>query len=309
VGNSESKSRGAVPDLPIFDNANLVPRVLVVDDNLYIRELIARHLSEADYRVDTARDGAEAWEALNDASYHLLITDHQMPNLTGFELIKKLRSEDMALPVILVSGTLPMVELNRHPELRIEATLEKPFSTLELLRTVKQFLSPASQPPLADSPEKLEVVLPTAGISQAYEPAIAPTREPTNPSHRILVVDDDSELRQLSIDVLTAANYNVEGAKDGAEGWDALQANHNNYDLIITDNHMPRMTGVELIEKLRSAHLTHRVIMATGELLTLEFDRRPWLKPDAMLQRPYTNDALLEAVKNVLCTNNGNGGI
>ena len=76
------------------------------------------------------------------------------------------------------------------------------------------------------------------------------------------MVDDDSNARQLSLDVLAGAGYDVEGVKDGAAGWEALQAT--SYDLIITDNKMPRMTGIEMIEKLRSARRAVPVIMATG---------------------------------------------
>ena len=115
-------------------------RILLVDDDLYIRELNAGVLIRSGYQVDTANDGADAWKALNDQSYDLLITDNKMPRVTGLELIKKLRSEDMALPVILASGTVPVEELNRHPWLQLDATLPKPFTIAELLATVKKVL-------------------------------------------------------------------------------------------------------------------------------------------------------------------------
>ena len=307
MGPNETKSRrvGLVPLLP--DDANPAMRVLVVDDDLHIRALMVTYLTKAAFRVDTANDGAEAWEALNVASYHLLITDHQMPRLTGLELIRKLRSESMTLPVILVSGTIPMEEINRHPELRIVAALPKPFGALELLGSVQKALNPSERPLSPDLLVESEAAWPSTEILRVEEPAIASMNEKTKASRRILVVDDDPTLRQLNIDVLLAANYCVEGVKDGAAGWDELQAD-SKYDLIITDNQMPRMTGIELIEKLRAARLTPRVIMATGSLPTHEFARRPWLKPDAMLQRPYTNDELLETVSSVLRTDNGNGG-
>jgi CheY-like chemotaxis protein len=85
-------------------------------------------------------------------------------------------------------------------------------------------------------------------ILQAEKPAKAPIRDPINPSRRILVVDDDNDTRQLSVDVLAGSGYDVEGVKDGAAGWKALQAD-NNYDLIVTDNKMPNMTGIEMIAK------------------------------------------------------------
>jgi CheY-like chemotaxis protein len=143
-------------------------------------------------------------------------------------------------------------------------------------------------------------------MSSAGEPAGAPWQRPTNRPHRILVVDDDSDTRQLSVDVLVGSGYDVDAVIDGAAGWEALQAS--NYDLTITDNKMPRMTGIEMIEKLRSARMTLPVIMATGHLPMNEFARKPWLKPDATLQRPFSNDDLLEVVIKVLRPDGNNDG-
>jgi DNA-binding response OmpR family regulator len=117
--------------------------ILLVDDELHARELHAAALIRAGYDVNTAKDGADAWNALNLMSYDLLITDNRMPRVTGMELIKKLRSEDMMLPVILASGTVPAEELKRHPWLMLDATLSKPFSVEQLLEVVKQVLRSA----------------------------------------------------------------------------------------------------------------------------------------------------------------------
>ena len=135
---------------------------------------------------------------------------------------------------------------------------------------------------------------------------MALTHEETQLPHRVLVVDDNSDVRQLTVDVLVGSGYDVDAAQDGAAGWEAIQAR--GYDLVITDNQMPRMTGIEMIEKLRSACIISRVIMATGHLPVFEFARKPWLKPDAALQRPFSNDELLATVKKVLHTDEGDDG-
>jgi len=138
------------------------------------------------------------------------------------------------------------------------------------------------------------------------EPAITIIPDHANSPPRILVVDDDSDVRQLSVDVLADSGYEVEGVKDGAAGWDALQ--NNSYDLIITDNKMPRMTGIEMLERLYAAGMSLPVIMATRILPTHEFARKPWLTPDATLQKPFSNVDLLATVKNVLHTDDGSDG-
>jgi len=141
-------------------------------------------------------------------------------------------------------------------------------------------------------------------ISLVKEPVILPPKNQSNPAGRILVVDDDSDLRQLTINVLAGSGYEVEAVKDGSDGWDALLAG--DYALVITDNKMPRMTGLQMIEKLRSSGRVIPIIMATGYVPTQEFTRRPWLKPDATLERPFSNDELLEAVNKILRPAAGN---
>jgi DNA-binding response OmpR family regulator len=130
------------------------------------------------------------------------------------------------------------------------------------------------------------------------EPTSARALSETNPPHRILVVEDDGDLRRLNVEELIQSGYEVDAAEDGAAGWEALNAN--SYDLLITDNSMPKLTGVELVKKLRAAGMALPVIMATGTLPTHEFDRRPWLIPDATLLKPFTSADLLGTVKNVL---------
>ncbi len=97
-------------------------------------------------------------------------------------------------------------------------------------------------------------------LSQAGAPASAPLPCPVKCPRRVLVVDDDSHTRQLSLEVLAGAGCEVEGVNDGAAGWEALQAK--SYDLIITDNKMPKMTGMEMIEKLHAARMVVPVIMS-----------------------------------------------
>jgi len=126
--------------MPTKGHRNRPPRILLVDDDRYVRSLNADVLKSSGYEVDTAEDGAAGWKALQTTSYDLLITDNTMPGVTGLELIKQLRSEDMTLSVILASGTVPAEELNRCPWLQVDALLPKPYGIAELVRTVNDVL-------------------------------------------------------------------------------------------------------------------------------------------------------------------------
>ncbi|MGD0744990.1 MAG: response regulator [Verrucomicrobiota bacterium] len=134
--------------------------------------------------------------------------------------------------------------------------------------------------------------------SQSEEPACTALQCQTNPLRRILVVDDDSDLRRLYTDVLVRPGYHVDAAEDGIAGWEALQAN--NYNLLITEHSLPKLTGVELVRKLRAARMDLPVVLAAGRLPTHELARSPSLQVAAMLQKPFAVDALLDTVNNVL---------
>ena len=101
-------------------------------------------------------------------------------------------------------------------------------------------------------------------ILPAPAPALARLRSQTNPPHRVLVVDDDDVMRRLNTMVLLRAGYAVDAAEDGVAAWEALCAE--SYDLMITDNNMPKMKGIEVLVKLRAARMALLVIMATGAL-------------------------------------------
>ena len=118
-------------------------RILVADDNSDIRRLNVEVLVKSGYEVDAAEDGAAAWYNLQLKRYDLLITDHDMPHVTGFELLKKLRAARMALPVIMAAETLPQDEFASCPWIRPSITLLHPYTTEEFLETVEGVLQAA----------------------------------------------------------------------------------------------------------------------------------------------------------------------
>ena len=119
-----------------------------------------------------------------------------------------------------------------------------------------------------------------------------------NSQHRILVVEDEGDLRQLTAEVLIDAGYKVEVANDGASAWSALQLSK--YDLLVTDQFMPKVSGFGLLRKICAAHMTLPVIMTTGFLPTWKFALQAWLGPVKMLYKPYSSQKLLGLVKSVL---------
>jgi two-component system cell cycle sensor histidine kinase/response regulator CckA len=123
-------------------------------------------------------------------------------------------------------------------------------------------------------------------------------------AHRILVVDDDNSVRQLTTEMLIRAGFAVDAAADGAVGWQALQAKH--YDLVITDNFMPNLTGIEMVKKIHAGSMKLPVIMATAIFPQEEFQLHPWLESIPTLLKPFRATELLSTVRKVLSANEGN---
>ncbi len=284
-------------ETPLCNQSNPPHRILVVDDDAAIRRLNAKMLLNCGYAVDVAADGAAGWQALQLDNYDLLITDNNMPNVTGIELLKQLHAARLDLPVIMATGKLPQAEFDRQPWLQPAATLVKPYTMEEMCRAVKKVLreadSPATGNPAVESPARLN-----PERSPSESPAGAGQPDGTPCSQHILVVDEDRDLCQLYTEVLTGRGYCVDTVADGAAGWSALLTAH--YDLLITEHDLPRMTGIELVRKLRTAHMTLPVVLAAGRVPAGVLARNPWLQLAATLAKPFTIDVLLDTVKNVL---------
>ncbi|HEY0156057.1 MAG TPA: response regulator transcription factor [Thermoanaerobaculia bacterium] len=104
-------------------------RVLVVDDEPAIRALVAKILQRAGYPVDTARDGAEAIEKLNqeEAKYAVLVLDLMMPNIDGYGLIEYLKERGGPRPAIIVVSAGDSAAFRQLDGAIVHSILRKPF--------------------------------------------------------------------------------------------------------------------------------------------------------------------------------------
>lgn len=146
-------------------------------------------------------------------------------------------------------------------------------------------------------PHVLPLSKPT--LSNMIAPLPAPVETPpTHPPSRILVLDDDKDIREIYVEILRQDGYQVDAAEDGQAGWEALQARP--YDLLITDHDMPRLTGLELVEKVTSSGSSMPVIIASASLSPGALARQASGRAAAWLPKPFSPGELLKAVGRVL---------
>ncbi|HXT01629.1 MAG TPA: response regulator [Elusimicrobiota bacterium] len=121
-------------------------RILVVDDDPAIQDLVKDILSSLGYAVETAGDGVKGLESFRRRKYDLLIIDGRMPRVDGLQLLDAIRSLPAGArqPVIMLSAENMLGPINKAYELGIAAFIPKPFTAKDLITKVQAALQAAS---------------------------------------------------------------------------------------------------------------------------------------------------------------------
>jgi CheY-like chemotaxis protein len=122
----------------------MIRRALVVDDNLALARVTQFALDRAGYETQIARNGRLALEAAQLSQFDVVVTDQQMPEMTGTDLCRELRKlpEYMDCPIILLTAKGLELELPRlREELGISGVFSKPFSPAAVVKAVEDLLN------------------------------------------------------------------------------------------------------------------------------------------------------------------------
>jgi CheY-like chemotaxis protein len=133
-----TSTASAVAERPAMRSGR--PRVLVVDDEASIRELLSKTLALAEYDVDTAPDGRAAIERLRLGSYDLLIADLKMPGLDGLSLIREAKRLKSDIPVIIITGFSTESSAIEAVNIGVAGYLTKPFRVPQVLAAAARAL-------------------------------------------------------------------------------------------------------------------------------------------------------------------------
>lgn len=145
--------------------------VLVADDEPAVLEVLSQVVEDMGHEVLRARDGEEALGLARAKRPHLVVTDHMMPRLSGLELCRRLRSDEVlkSTPVILLSAVLP------HGAPEASAFLHKPFEITDFETLIRRSLAQAPQPPPAPGAPPVEAL--GYWVAQTLQGPLAVARE------------------------------------------------------------------------------------------------------------------------------------
>jgi DNA-binding response OmpR family regulator len=129
-------------------------KIMVVDDEPGIRELLSEVLLDNGFDVTSARDGQESLNFLKKGRFDLLITDINMPNLNGIELLKKMKTAGRKEKVVIMTGSPVDGSVVSGDVPQVDFQLIKPFKIKEFLRVVSAVLKAENRETEADKKDR-----------------------------------------------------------------------------------------------------------------------------------------------------------
>jgi DNA-binding NtrC family response regulator len=233
-------------------------KILVVDDDPNLLDLLVDTLTTIGYEADPAEDGIKALELLGKTVYDLMISDIKMPVVDGIELLKRVRRYYPQLPVLLITGySAPEMIGIASPD----GFLAKPFRISRLEQLIEQVLG---------------------GHREGL----------TIPASRVLIVDDDNAFRKNLTEMLSANGYLPISAASGEEALRELQ--NGEVDAVISDARIPEVGGISLTRAIKKQRPDMPVILVTALGAEAAVDSG---RADSVLQKPFQAENIVSLLK------------
>jgi two-component system sensor histidine kinase/response regulator len=255
---------------------NIGKKVLVVDDNHTNLRILKGQLELWNFIPAICSNPAEALEILlSAASYDLVITDMQMPEMDGIGLAQKIREKNINIPIILLSSVGDESK-HKYPEL-FSAVLNKPAKTKQLRGVIHQTLH--LQATTKQVPENNPAIL-MADFAISYP-------------LQILIAEDHPINLKLAMKILNKLGYDPDFANNGQQAVEMYT--RKNYDLILMDVLMPEMDGLEATKIIRnSSGIQPKIIAMTANVMSEDKNACFVAGMDDYLSKPLHIGSLLK---------------
>jgi response regulator RpfG family c-di-GMP phosphodiesterase len=266
------------------------PLVFLVDDSLTLLEVIKRILLREGYRVATFQNPKHALKMSSDLKPHVLLSDYQMPNMNGVELIKKIKKTSPKTVCILMSGILGDRIGEVASKIGVSFFIQKPWRRRELLDIIwaaSEFYWKKNEfpPPIQQNESSLS-------LYRYLKPK--EIKEP-----KILFVDDEEPILHALERVFLEEKYKIFTALSGKKGLSLFK--QHNINVVVADQKMPEMNGLEFLSYIKRLNpkVPRLVLTGCADLSPLlEAEEKGEI--DALILKPWDDNKLMAQIKSVL---------
>ncbi|MCG7549323.1 response regulator [Pseudoalteromonas sp. Of7M-16] len=206
---------------------------LVVDDNESARAILTNLLKAMKFTVTCAASGAGAIELVQGSKFDIVFMDWKMPNMSGIDAIKHIRSLELTPEpkYVLVTAYGTDIGMNSQIHDLIDAIILKPVNASVLLDAIMESFNLASQPRNGDVSNK------DNGVRHSFE------------KQKVLLVEDNTTNQEIANEMLSSLNLDVTIADNGQIAVDMVK--NNTFDIVLMDIQMPVMDGYSATKRIR----------------------------------------------------------
>ncbi|MHB8522869.1 MAG: response regulator [Limisphaerales bacterium] len=273
-------------------------RILLVDDECSIREALSKILRGENYEVVLAENGEQAIERNGAGRIDLLLLDLNLPVKNGWATLEWLAEVNPLLPVIIITGRSEQRALAEKAG--ADALMEKPLDVPCLLQTIRELLDETMESRVRRASDRSSGFRYAPSDDQQFREMLL--KRFTTPysclgyEKRILVVDDDGQIRESLRKVLQAEDYEVVLAADGQEGIGKFASEP--IDLLLLDLNLPAKSGWDIFERLSFMSPLLPIIIITGRHNQYEMAKAAGV--GALMEKPLDVPLLLQTITELL---------
>ncbi len=211
-------------------------QVLVVDDDENDRNLLADLLVESGYRVKAAKNGAEGVALAADNDFSVALIDMKLPDMSGTEVMEKLKQLQPGVFVIVISGYSLDAIMDEVIKKGAYSCFVKPFNVEMLLKEIEAVMHKSTE--------------------QSSDSSF-------NVKPRILMVDDDENIRETMADIVRENNYTVDTASSVEMALELISKH--TYNVVVSDLKMGDRQGLELVDPVHERNPGTAFLLMTGQ--------------------------------------------
>ncbi|MCR4316704.1 MAG: response regulator [Planctomycetes bacterium] len=254
--------------------ANSRPLVLVVDDSRAILDALRTILDYEGCDVIEAENAEDGIQLAKDRAPSIVFLDIMLKGIDGIACLQKLKKipETREIPVMMLTAVVKKETIVTCIKNGAADYIIKPFDVSTIRKKLDRFL-PVDRYDFEE--------------------------EPTEGKGRILIVDDESNIREIFSRALEDAGYLTDVAADGVEGFRKVRDSH--FDLVVCDLVMPGWKGDEVIESLTLSHVKTKIIIVSGfvsEEVKTKFRANPLVS--GIYQKPVGPEEIVDCVNRTL---------